>query len=266
MHRITILVSTADRRVIKNADLLNTRLHDNFRMVILNQMIEDSEPLTISKKFCTVINSKTKGLSKSRNLAFAQVEKGIGVIADDDVRYLESTEDTIRKAFKDFPSCQIFTFKIVTPEGKDFKRYADQTFVHNRKSILKVSSISMAVNVKIIKDVDLSFDERFGLGSIYPTGEENIYLNDALKRGISARFIPKPIVVHEPMSSGKTLSPKILWAKGAMFRRLYGVKGLAVVVFFLFLKRKELQKKGTNFTEAYRLSIEGFRSLKQYER
>jgi len=81
------------------------------------------------------------------------------------------------------------------------------------------------------------FDHRFGLGSVYPTGEEIIFLVDAFRAGLDIRYAPIPIVEHPLESSGSNLAHnfKLIHAKGALFARVTGVN--AYLYSFLFALR-----------------------------
>ena len=106
------------------------------------------------------------------------------------------------------------------------------------KSIMKVSSIEIAFRINSIKIKNLKFDEKFGLGTNNPTGEEAIFLSDALKQGLKILYIPLPIVFHPKESSGGMFkdNPKLIRAKGAMFYRIFGIWGY--LVSFLFALKK----------------------------
>ncbi|MUH35121.1 hypothetical protein D9O36_04650 [Zobellia amurskyensis] len=253
---ITILVSTVDCRILQNSRLLETKLHKNLKMLVVNQQINNHEKLVIDLPFITVINSTTRGLSKSRNIAFLNVKKGFGIVADDDVSYVSGFEKTIRQAIAEHPNIHIFTFQIETPEGGAYKEYKPKGFAHSWRSILRVSSISTVIHVESVKSDNIYFDERFGLGAKFPTGEENIFLNDLLKKGYAIRSIPKPMVIHPKESSGSQITADLIFSKGAMFRRLYGYGGVLFLILFVFKKQGlPFSKKGLH---AFQCGINGF--------
>ena len=253
---ITILVSTVDSKILLNKNLLETKLHEKLRMLVINQQMNNHEELVIDLPFITVINSKSRGLSKSRNIGLSNVKKGFGIVADDDVNYVPGFEKIIREAIADFPNISIFTFQIETPEGGSYKEYKQKGFVHSWRSILRVSSISTVIHVESVKSDNIYFDERFGLGAKFPTGEENIFLNDLLKKGYAIRSIPKPMVIHPKESSGSQITADLIFSKGAMFRRLYGYGGILFLILFVFKKQGlPFSKKGLH---TFQCGINGF--------
>ena len=66
------------------------------------------------------------------------------------------------------------------------------------------------------------FDERFGLGTRFPSGEEAIFVNDALRAGARARYVPLVLCSHSGLSSGHRLwDENMVRTKGAVIRRLF---------------------------------------------
>ncbi len=257
---LSIVVATVDRAILANRSLLSIPLHQELQMVVVNQMIADYEPQAIDSVFCKVINTKERGLSKSRNKGLGSVDSGHAIIADDDVCYTEDFEAVVLSAIQGNEFAAALTFRIQTPEGRPYRKYSKNKFVHNWRSVLKVSSISVAFNINQIKDAELRFDEDFGLGAKYPTGEENIFLNDMLKRGLRIVNIPQTIVVHPAESSGNVMSQPLFFSKGAMFRRLYGWRGLVFAAIFALLKGNMVPLTGT--LARFKSTLNGFISYK----
>lgn len=259
---IHILVSTVDRGILKNKQLSELPLGQNLRMIVVNQKIGSQEDLVMERDYVQVINSETSGLSRSRNIALKAVSEGIGVIADDDVVFPEGFDEVIRESFRKHQGFDILSFKVRTPEGQDYKAYPTVMRKLNLLSILNVSSISIALRIESVSARNISFDENFGLGSGFVSGEENIFLADALKCGILAAFIPETIVIHPLESSGKTLTSRQLEAKGALFGRIYGVSGIIMLLLFCIKKRKELKKFDLNVIQAMSSGLRGYAKWK----
>lgn len=173
------------------------------------------------------------GLSKSRNRALAHATADIVLIADDDVRHPPDAPATVARAFAAYPRADIITFQAQTPAGAPFKKYASRARRHTARSIMRVSSWEIALRLESIRAAGLRFDEAFGLGAEFPTGEENIFLIDALRRGLNLRYEPQVIAVHPAESSGADLSTvDAVQAKGAAFRRMFGAAFLPVALAF----------------------------------
>lgn len=208
-----------------------------------------------------VIEKEERGLSKSRNVAIRAADRGsICLVADDDVYFEPNMFDSIAEAYEAYPDADIITFAAKTPEGEFFKNYAAAPFRHDIKSVAKVSSIEMTFRLDSIREAGLRFDERFGLGTEYPTGEEFIFLTDALKKGLKIYFYPKPLAVHPKESSGSFFTEKSMIGKGAMLSRVFGIKGYIVALLFV-VKKYPKYKKNFGFFMALSLILQGVRSI-----
>ena len=194
------------------------------------------------------INFCESGLSKSRNRAIENSESEICLIADNDVYYSENSFEIVEKYFSLYKDADILTFMVKTPTGDLFKKYKNNFFWHNRLTISSVSSVEIAFKRSSIIDKEIVFDNSFGLGSIYPTGEEYIFLNDALKKGLKIGFVPE-VIVHHPMeSSGSDFrNIKLIISKGAMVRRVFGVFGIFICLYFSLRKYKKSDLKFMKF-------------------
>jgi len=212
-----------------------------------------------------VINqiSPNKGLSKSRNQAIEQNSSDIALISDDDLEYKEDIEKIILEAFTNNSNADIITFQVQTPDGLAYKQYKPNSFWHTQKSIMSVSSVEIAFKKASIEKGSLRFDEKFGLGSDFPTGEEIIFLSDALKMGLKILYIPIPIVVHPQESSGKNYdNPKLIEAKGAMFYRLFSFLGYGASWLFTLKKYKSSPYSKMQFFALMHKGIRNYRSIK----
>lgn len=200
------------------------------------------------------------GLSKSRNRGLLLSDGDICVIADNDVYYEQDVENKIINYFNLYPDADILTFMVRTPEGNLFKKYKKNFFWHNKLTISSVSSIEIAFKRNSIIGREISFDESFGLGSNFPTGEEYIFLNDALNKGLKIGFVPETIVFHPIESSGSNFkNTKLIIAKGAMIRRVFGRLGILICLYFSLRKYK---KSDLSFKSFFTYICSGFYGLK----
>jgi len=244
--KFQILISTVDSHYQKRALLLSVP------HLIINQLI-NSESIDASQE--NLFEYTERGLSRSRNHALNHAAGEICLLSDDDLHYKEDIEDIIIQAFDENPTADIITFQIETPEGKPFKNYKTEPFWHNKRTIMRVSSVEMAFKRNAIEESHLRFDDNFGLGAEFPTGEENIFLSDALNKGLKLLYMPIPIVIHPPESSGQNYDNiKLVQAKGAMFERIFGLKGYAVSFLFTLKKYKSSKHTLLGF---YSLMLQG---------
>lgn len=251
---LNVLISTVDNK------FFNKDNNINYSTIIINQLINSDKSILESDN---IFSFKEKGLSKSRNRAIELCDSDIALISDDDVEYVDDFDKIILKAFEENIYADIITFQVKTPTGELFKNnYQKFQFIHNIKTIMKVSSIEIAVRISSIKEKKLKFDERFGLGSNFPTGEEAIFLSDAIKNGLKIVYLPIPIVIHPQESSGGMFknNPSLIMAKGAMFYRIFGLVGYFVSFLFALKKYKLSNYSFFNFSK---FMIEGISKYKK---
>lgn len=230
---IELLISTMNKEKLESLRFENIDKSTN--CLVINQCGINKN---IEKKNLRMIKTDTVGLAKSRNLAIKYAKGNVCIISDDDVKYVEGFEKLVEDEFEKNPDIDILTFQIKTPEGDFFKNYREESFQHNHRTVLKISSIEIAFRLNAIKDNNIFFNEYFGLGANYISGEENIFLLNCIKKGLKIKYIPKTIAIHPKESSGKILDKRAIYSKGALFYELFGFKAYFINFAFLFKKRK----------------------------
>lgn len=246
MLTLGIGVSTLGTRLNKLESLLASIASQTFspqQIVIIVQsndrLIEDRIQL-IALKYSLNISvhlSSEKGLSKSRNLAAKILNTDLVILSDDDIEYDPSAFENVIGVFSLHPDMHIATFKIHLSDNRDveYKNYNTNLFVHNVKTSFRVWSPEIVYRKDIFSNT-LLFDEAFGLGAQWPTGEENILLIDSLKQGLKLMYFPIIFAFHPPESSGYNLDSSQMINKGAMFARMFDNKGLLFVIGFCVKK------------------------------
>ncbi|MDP9194186.1 MAG: glycosyltransferase family 2 protein [Acidobacteriota bacterium] len=240
---VELLVTTMNGRLPR---LLNDEeaLRD-CRIVIVNQYTTDDQRLADAEVpgNVRVFDYRERGVARNRNRALDHAEGAIAVLCDEDTLMVAGLARRVEQAFANDPRADILTFKIRTPEGLPYKRYPGARLRHNRLTIVGVSEVEIAFRVDSLRRHGLRFDERFGLGAPFPSGEGNILLADALARGLIAGYVPEEIVIHAFESSGKRFEDHaLLYSKGALFRRIFGAAGGLVSRAFVLAKYRRYRR------------------------
>jgi len=260
---IEILISTMNK---KSLDFLIPMFpfshYSNFSILIVNQTQEDYL-LTSDYPNIRVINSFEKGLSKSRNVAIQNATKQLCLIADDDIIYFSDFEKEIVNAFNTFSDASIITFNHQRI-GVD-KPYKSEinSYLHNEKSIYRVVSIEIAFKVNVIQEQNIKFDEIFGLGSIFETAEEFLFLRQGLKLNSKLYFWPSVIVSHPLKCSGEYhADDRLVFARSALFYKIKGnIAYLWLVKYLFFLIKNE----SINFKQCITKFRIGLLGIKRYK-
>lgn len=221
-----------------NEGLYKISFNNDFDYLVIHQVTDgndyDHYKVNLPKNV-RYIRSDSKGLSKSRNLALANAKAKYLWIMDDDVKLVSQAKRIIVDLISSNSDC-----------GLHVMSHSDcySNFSHEFKSSsigffdsFKVSSIDMIIDVEKLKGIE--FDEEFGLGTEYPSGEEFIFTNSVLKRGIVARKYQIIASIHPPEASGLDYysTPNKLRAKLLMLVKVSG-RTLGAGLYLLFLLKK----------------------------
>jgi len=254
---VDILIATLNEGIENIFDIF-LEPQDGLNYKISHQVTNDKDYKQVYQKYASrldikIVSYHTKGLSKNRNHLLDISDANIGVIMDDDVKLSPNIYEIISDTFINHPQADIITFQTSNTYNRN-KRYSPTSYKHTRKTIASVSSIEIAFKVDKIKQYQLYFDERFGLGSIYPMGEEFIWLSDAYNKGLTIEYEPKIISFHNAQSSGFSLQKEVLMARGAVYFRVFGWQSILLYIYSMlkhYPRYKNLYKPWDYFMLLY---------------
>lgn len=219
---IEILIATMNR---DNFDFLVPMFpfanYCDFTLVIVNQT--RGNPLVSSHENIKVINSLEIGLSKSRNVALANATKELLVITDDDVVFKSDFENKIVKAFNHFQNSTVIKFCSEKSENAVSHKYTNHRKNDlNWLDVLNTRSVEIVVNRKQLKDKLIQFDERFGLGSVFGAGEEQVFLASIKNAGLKLCFEPEVLVSHsQPTTTHKISIEQKYYIQAAVLSAIF---------------------------------------------
>ena len=150
----------------------------------------------------TYIETRERGLSRSRNMALKNAEGPVCILCDNDVEYEDDYDTVINDAFAGHPEADVIVFFIKRPER------SRPVFDTERKmgylSVLKIFSPEIAFRKNSIDGI--RFNELFGAGAKYFMGEENLFLYECLKKHKKIVYVPRMIA--------KVRAEESTWFKG----------------------------------------------------
>lgn len=234
---VEILLSTMNRT---NLDFLVPMFpfahFADFNILIINQTVPERS-LISNYPSVRVINSFDRGLSKSRNLALGNSNGRIGLIADDDLVFLSGFDDKVVQGFNRFKTAAAVKFIAVTFEGVPFRKYPKKPVAHlDAMWRLNSASIEIVLNIEMVRASGIRFNEHFGLGSMFPLGEEPIFINDLHDAGYQVSHVPEVIVSHKAEKDSDNITmEQNYWTRGAYLQKIFGKKfpvWIAIQLFF----------------------------------
>lgn len=258
---IQILVSTMNRNSLDFLEAMFPNVNSGeFKILVVNQGGEAVTSLPNVK----VVNTDTKGLSLSRNIAIENATAKLCVLADDDVVFEKGFEEHIINAFTTFNNASAITFQYSRPGVTNpVKSYRLQPFRHNNTTIRGVSSVEIVINRDSINANKCRFNVNFGLGAFFEVAEEFLFLRSVLVKGLNIYYYPAPIVMHDEWSSGRDHgNDRLVYGRAALACKLYGTTaGLWLLKYLQFLVRKKIIPV-TAVAQKFKIGMQGINKYK----
>ena len=217
---LEILICTIDDGIKNIPDLLLPPIEGVSYLISWQHSSTGTSQTTTSQNLnrhdVKIIHLEGKGLSRNRNNALQNASGDICLIADDDCTYQPEYFSRIVETFKQDSFLDLATFRM--KHSYENKFYPDYPF--NLCSFEKnyyVTSFEIAFRRSSIQG-KLWFNELFGLGApILQSGEENLFILEAVKRGLNCKYFPLVIVEHNHATTSSTRSstPGVIMAEGA---------------------------------------------------
>lgn len=168
-----------------------------------------------------IYRTDSVGLSKNRNHAFSKATAPLLLISDDDVVYTNDSFLTVIAGFRMFPDDDLIAFQYDSAAApKFYPKYREN--LSTRSKGYYISSIELAMRRESVVG-KVWFNENFGIGARFPSGEEDLFVKDCLDAGLNCWYLPATIARHD----GTTTSERNLMlssrpqTKGAVFLRLH---------------------------------------------
>lgn len=256
MEKLFFLVPTLGERKYELKRLLHSlenQSYKDFTVIIVSQMNFTVVDNIVEqyKKNINIIHLKCndKGLSKARNYGIRRIESGIIILSDDDCWYPSKAAEEIMFQFE-HNKIDILLTRIYAPEQKRlYKQYGNsKKRIRNKIELLSRSSIEIAFRINKVHAI---FDEKLGVGTSLPCGEEIDFLLNNFKKNIKIIYVPK-ITVYHPKK--ENFNRDCIKAKGYLYHKNFSLL-LGIVVCFrdLFLKKENNFKDFFDGYNKYRI-------------
>lgn len=229
-QKLDILICTIDAGITRVPKVLLEPL-DTVRYVVSMQYTDERFLLNVPEVLKTrpdveLCYLEGRGLSRNRNHAFHKAQADILLIADDDEQLTKEGIENIITTYEQQPKLDIGLFQMTDEQGHFFKKYPSQQTSYKEavKQGYYVASWEMTMRRSVVEK-GLRFNEHFGLGSEFlSSGEEDVFLKDALDEGLQIACLPFVIGQTDPHTTGEQFlsSPKVQRSKGATFAYCYG--------------------------------------------
>ena len=228
MLTIQFLISTLGERIAQAAKVLLPPMEGVSYVVVWqrNGIGSDALPAELKEREdVSIVEDNGKGLARSRNIALENATADLLVITDDDNRYDTAAIELIRNAFEKHPTAGLIQFQALSMEGKPLRNYPAFPYTYETRPR---GTYFCSVELVMRRKANLPrFDERFGLGAELGCGEEEVFVHEAVKRGVKMIYVPQPLVRTDGATTGGRFltDAKVQKAKGAVLCILHGKVG-----------------------------------------
>ncbi|MBQ5320178.1 MAG: glycosyltransferase family 2 protein [Oscillospiraceae bacterium] len=129
-----------------------------------------------------------RGVGLNRNNALMRATADICLFADDDMVYEDNYAEIIRKRFDDNPTANVIAFNLKEKIPK--RRIITQKTNVGYLNYLRYGTARIAVRLSSVKKHGIYFNQCFGGGTEHCHGEDNLFLNACLKKGLKLIALP----------------------------------------------------------------------------
>ncbi len=238
---LDILICSLNKGIVRIDDLLLPQ-RKGVRYIVSYQYTDERYlelvPAALSSRVDVLVSAyKGQGLSSNRNHALELAKADLVMFADDDARLTTEAVDSILNTFEQHPQLDVAFYRASTYTGKLLKKYPEvEREITSIPDDYTISTIEMVCRRESIQG-KVHFDERFGLGTRFLTcGEEEVWLFDALRAGLSIRYFPLKIVETSTMLKRSMIyvDAGVQRSKGALTYYKYGASAWMRCFCFAF--------------------------------
>ncbi len=215
MSVLTLAFSTTDRAfqsLLQRAERF-PRIDGIHYLVICQKVDHGSVPIPIeddlksSRPDVSVYCYNEKGISRSRNRVIDTCKSTYVWFLDDDASFdfgliRRRLIGELQSTNIDIVLCQIGSLEKENEFYKDYG-FRNGCVSPTRLQMLKASSIEVICRCKFLQKSGIKFDEKIGLGTDYPCGEEIIFLLDLFDQGAKIQYLNYPFVRHTTLKGGR---------------------------------------------------------------
>lgn len=178
MGALQVLVATMHQRDMSLIKKMNIPCH----AVIANQADRNEVVVDGGVK---MITTDTRGVGLNRNISLLAATADVVLFADDDVTFYDGLEDGVLQAFRDNPRADVLIFGLdITRNGE----ITEKRRVQNKRlrvwNAMRYGTCRMAVKRAALLRENILFNQNFGGGCPFSSGEDSLFLKACFDKGL----------------------------------------------------------------------------------
>lgn len=188
-------------------------------LLIINQCDkEEYQEIVVDGHLWRMISTTERGLSKSRNMALYHAKGDICLFCDDDETMADGYTEILFNAFTEIPDATGIVFNLNRINYTMKKSYYRIATVRKAPLYRAYGSPMLAIKVESIKELHISFNEKFGSGTPWGGGEDSLFEHDIRKKGMKIYEYPAEIATVDYSNESK-------WFHGYTKQYFYNLGG-----------------------------------------
>ena len=194
--------------------------------VIGNQCnINKYDQFEINGNSIQVISTTTRGVGINRNETLMRSNADICVLADDDMIFLDGYKQTVQYWFEKFPNADILIFNL--QEEKPRRHKNTKVCRVGFMNYGRYGAARLAFRRESVCFSGVMFHTMFGGGCCYSCGEDTLFLNDCMKKGLRILAVPATLAkIHDGDSTWfNGYTDKYFFDKGVLYYALHNQLG-----------------------------------------
>lgn len=212
-------------------------------IIVGNQCDQNSiENFEYEKHNVLWLSFAERGVGLNRNNALMRANSDIVLFADDDVVYYDDYADTICKYYQMHPKADvvIFNFKMRRGSGEYYDRVKKAGRV-TRWTASKYGTYCITARTERLRMANIYFHLQFGGGAKYSCGEDSIFLQDCIKKGLRVYATKDEIGVldHGVSTWFNGYTDKYFYDKGIVFSMIHPCSAYLFSFFHCIKNRKK---------------------------
>lgn len=223
-----------DESIIKNSAITGN-------VLVVNQCDREGERLFSTERGkARWIDSKSRGLTVSRNLALDRATGDVCLLCDDDEVFCPDYEAKILNAYQKLPQADVIVFKMVNMPTA----FPDKIMRLRFPGTLRVSSWQISFRPARLRETGVRFDELLGAGTGNGAEEELKFLTDCERVGLNIYYVPEEIasVAQTQSTWFEGFNETFFYNRGATTRYILGYPLATAYALYYVLRKRGLYR------------------------
>lgn len=206
------------------------------------------------------IDSDTRGLTRSRNMAIAASDADVCLLCDDDEVFAADYAEKILRAYEKLPEAAVIIFKMIGRPTAFPERILELKF----PGIMHVSSWQISFRREHLLRAGVRFDELMGAGTGNGGEEELKFLTDCRRAGLRIFYVPDEIasVAQTESTWFNGYDRTFFYNRGATTRYVLGWPLAIAYGVYYVVRKRDMYAADIAPGKALKAILEGIRDNK----